>query len=412
MSLNLDNKTRIDKYISDHPESQLIDRFPLSLKGEKKVLTVYRLPIDILFYNIRNGRFAAEYSELVKREGGHLQPEKKEDSNKIKELLLSLDKTETTRTYNDIKIRGQWKCGVITQDGYVIDGNRRMSIISKLYEDTGLEDWKYLEVARLDESISSEDLWTLEAGIQLGKDEIVRYGPINELLKIREGKEAGLSLKSIVNTLYGYDKEDEIKDKLNRLELIDQYLRFMGIAEKYSQVKNRVEHFINLQNIIKECKSRDYDPEKIIKIKNMSFQLIKEGISHLELRKIRQMVEKDLTDAILEIETAGSELKPSTATSTSADEMIETETEEIMDEYNKKVDEAMSPTLTHFINATDVLDVSNNEGKEMLLLNRAEKNLRPLLDYQGKELSNPEAISIIDKIVRYADELKKKFKER
>jgi len=408
MNINIDNETRIDKYISDHPESKLKNEFPLSLKGKKKKLTIYKLPMDLLFYNIRNGRFAAEYKELVKREGGHLQPEKKEDAKKIKQLLLGLEPTETTRTYNDIKVRGQWNCGVITKDGYVIDGNRRMSIISKLYEDTGAEEWKYLDVARLDEAISPEDLWTLEAGIQLGKDEIVRYGPINDLLKLREGIEAGLSEKSIVNTLYGYDKEEEIKDKLNRLELIDQYLKFMGISEKYSKVKNKVEHFINLQNIIRECKSREFEPERIVKIKNVSFQLIKEGISHLELRKIRQIIEKNLTDAISEIEIAGSELKPTISKEPSTDEILEKETKAMMDEFDEK-EEEMTPTHTHFINATDFLDVSNNEGKEFLLLNRAEKNLRPLLDYQGNELSTPEAISMIEKISKYSEELKKKF---
>ena len=408
MSLNTDNKTKINKYISDHPESKLEQVFPISLKGQKKILKVYRLPTDYLFYNIRNGRFAAEYKELVKREGGHLQPEKKEDSNKIKQMLLNLDKTETKRTYDDIKIRGQWNCGVITEDGYVIDGNRRLSIISKLYDDTGLENWKFIDVARLDEPISAEDLWALEAGIQLGKDEIVRYGPINELLKLREGVKAGLSLKAIVKTLYGYEDEEEIQEKLNRLDLIEQYLKFMGIAEKYSHVKNRVEHFINLQNIIRECKDRDYDPELIVKIKNVTFQLIKEGIPHLELRKIRQMVEKDLTDAISEIKIAASELKPIKSTD-KPDELITKETEAIIDEFDEKEQE-YSTTWAHFVNATDVLDVSNNEGKEILLLNRAEKNLKPLLDYQGSDLSTPEAIALIEKIFRYAEQLKKRAK--
>ena len=408
MSLNTDNKTKIDKYISDHPESKLEQVFPISLKGQKKILKVYRLPTDYLFYNIRNGRFAAEYKELVKREGGHLQPEKKEDSNKIKQMLLDLDKTETKRTYDDIKIRGQWNCGVITEDGYVIDGNRRLSIISKLYDDTGLENWKFIDVARLDEPISAEDLWALEAGIQLGKDEIVRYGPINELLKLREGVKAGLSLKAIVKTLYGYEDEEEIQEKLNRLDLIEQYLKFMGIPEKYSHVKNRVEHFINLQNIIRECKDRDYNPELIVQIKNVTFQLIKEGIPHLELRKIRQMVEKNLPDAISEIKIAASGLKPIKSTD-KQDELITKETETIIDEFDEKEQE-YSTTWAHFVNATDVLDVSNNEGKEILLLNRAEKNLKPLLDYQGNDLSTPEAITLIEKIFKYAEQLKKRAK--
>ena len=393
---NVENKTRIDKYVEANPDAKARELFPISLKGSKKMLDIYKIPTTMLFYNIRNGRFAAEYEEIVKSEGGNLNPEDEADAKKIRQLLLDLNTGETQRTYNDLKIRGQWNCGIITEDGYLIDGNRRKAIISKLYEDTGQREWKYLKVARLDRTITPEDLWALEAGIQLGKDEIVRYGPINELLKIREGIKAGMSKKSIVNTLYGYDKEDEIREKIDRLELIEQYLKFIGKPRMYSQVKQKAEHFINLQNIIKECNDRNYDPDKIVKIKYVTFELIKENIQHLEIRKIRQMVEKDLTDAIDEIEVAGAELKP-------------TAPQNPMPNGDK---EKMSITRTRFANATDILDVSNIEGIEMRLLGRAEKNLRSLLDYSGDGLSAPEASDLIKKITEHIGSIAKKNARR
>ena len=385
---NVKNKIRIDKYVKTHPDAKMKEMFPISLKGSKKMLDVYKIPTDILFYNIRNGRFAAEYEETVKREGGHLNPEDKTDAEKIKQILLDLNKDETRRTYNDLKIREQWNCGIITEDGYVIDGNRRKAIISKLYEDTGEEKWKYLKVACLDGPITSEDLWALEAGIQLGKDEIVRYGPINELLKIHEGINAGMSKKSIVNTLYGYDKEDEIDEKLDRLNLIEQYLKFIEKPRMYSQVKQNVEHFIDLQDIIKECNDNRYDPDRIVKIKHAAFQLIIENIPHLEIRKIRQMVEKDLVDAIHEIEVAGAELK-STMLVPPDD------------------GEEMSTTRTRFTNAVDILDVSNTEGKVMILLGRAERSLISLLEYKGDDLSTPEAFELIKKIKEHINVIAK-----
>jgi len=371
-------------------------------------LRIYRLPLDYLYYNIRNGRFAAEYRELVKTEGGSLKPELKQDAEKIKNLLLSLDKNETERTYQDIKIRGQWNCGLITDDGYVVDGNRRMSIISKLYDDTGSDTWKYIDVARLEEPISAEDLWKIEAGIQLGKDEIVRYGPINELLKLREGKNTGLSLKELVTTLYGYESESEIEERLDRLTLIEQYLIFIGKPEKYSEAKNKVEHFINLQSIIQECKKREYDPDLISGIKKVTFQLIKEGIPHLEIRKIRQMVEKNLTDAISEISVAANDLKPTKPSDVKPEDLIDDEVKDIVNEFREEEKE-ISVTEAYFINAKDILDVDLNQGKETLLLSRAEKNLRPLLDYKGNELSTPSSVETINKIFHYAEELKKKY---
>lgn len=406
MALNVDNETRIDKYIEDHPNSKVNISFPISVQGRREVLQVYRLPTDMLFYNIRNGRFAAEYKELEKKEGGSLRSENQDDAEKIKQLLLNLDKTETERTSDDLKVRGQWNCGIITQDGYVIDGNRRMAIISKLFNETGQEQWKYLDVARLETPISSEDLWKLEAGIQLGKDEIVKYGPINELLKIREGIDAGLTVKTIANSLYGYT-EDEIGKRLKLLELIEQYLVFMGVPKKYSSVKNRVEHFINLQQIISTCHNSNYAADRITKIKYTSFKLIHEDIQHLELRKINEMVKKDLVDAVTEIEDAGSQLKPTVPKKPIIQEQNENDARSMMDEFEEE-EEEMSPTYTHFINARDILDVSNNEGKETLLLSRAEKNLRPLLDYQGEGLP-PEAISLIKKIAQHVEKLTARF---
>ena len=407
MDLNADNKIRIDKYIQAHPESKINASFPIFLQGIKREISIYRLPTDMLFYNIRNGRFAVEYKEMEKEEGGSLMPENQDDADKIKHLLQNLDKSETNRTKEDLKIRGQWNCGIITHDGYVIDGNRRMSIISKLYEETELEKWKYLDVARLETFISPEDLWKLEAGIQLGRNEIVRYGPVNELLKLREGIGAGLTKKSIASALYAVS-EEEIDKKLKLLELIEQYLNFMGTPEKYSNIRNRVEHFINLQKIIAVCIQTGYEIEKTVKIKYASFQLISEDIQHLELRKIHDIIKKDITDAVYEIETAGSKLEPKSPQSLTVQKKIEDETCDIIDEFEGE-DKGMSDTYTHFINARDLLDVSNNEGKEMLLLNRAEKNLRPLLDYQGNKFP-PEAIYVIKKISEYVEVLTKRLR--
>ena len=135
-----------------------------------------------------------------------------------------------------------------------------------------------------------------------------------------------------------------------------------------------------------------------MKIKYVTFQLIKENIQHLEIRKIRQMVEKDLADAISEIEVAGAELKPATPQNPISEGPGNADSDE----------EEMSITRTRFSNATDILDVSNVEGKEIRLLGRAEKNLRPLLDYNGDVLSTPEASILIKKIAEYITSIVKK----
>ena len=82
--VNQDSKDRIDKYIKENPKCKQQEVVPLILQGQKKKIVVYRLPIELLYYNIRNGRFAAEYASLVKKHGGELKAEDPNDAKKIK----------------------------------------------------------------------------------------------------------------------------------------------------------------------------------------------------------------------------------------------------------------------------------------------------------------------------------------
>ena len=239
---NHNNKSRIDEYIENN-DCQINESVPVIIKGEKKNLSVYRLPTDLLYYNIRNGRFAAEYRNEIKKEGGVLIPEEKEDAKKIQNLLWNLSINESKLTYQDIQERGQWKAGIITEDGYVIDGNRRMSILSKLFDDTSNDEFKFIKVGRLNANVEDKDLWKLEAGIQLGKEEIVRYGAMNELLKLEEAKSIGISNDEIAKTLYGFNDVNEIKLKLDRLELIKKYLIFLNDVDNFKKAEDKVEHF-------------------------------------------------------------------------------------------------------------------------------------------------------------------------
>ena len=399
--VNQDSKDRIDKYIKENPKSKQQEVVPLILQGQKKKIIVYRLPIELLYYNIRNGRFAAEYASLVKKHGGELKAEDPNDAKKIKDLLLGLDKNETSRTYDDIKLKGQWVPGISTEDGYVIDGNRRMSILTQLFEDTADDNFKYLNVAKLDEPISANDLWKIEAGIQLGKDEILRYGPINELLKLNEGISAGISAKEIAKTLYGVDDESEITKKLDRLELIKQYLIFNDQAEDFEKAKRVHEHFIELQKIIAVEDKVETEPDLRVTIKRVAFQLILDGISSENLRKIQRMVRFRLYDAIKELEKAKKYAIPKKSTEKKPD--LDEEVEKTIDPAEEEDgEEEVSPTLTHFQNAADILEAEKSKGQILQLLRRAELNLSRI-DYHSDDLRKPESKDMIRKIFKWTE---------
>ena len=402
--VNQDSKDRIDKFIKENPKCKQQEVVPLILQGQKKKIIVYRLPIELLYYNIRNGRFAAEYASLVKKHGGELKAEDPNDAKKIKHLLLGLDKNETSRTYDDIKLKGQWLAGIITEDGYVIDGNRRMSILTQLFEDTADDNFKYLNVAKLDEPISANDLWKIEAGIQLGKDEILRYGPINELIKLQEGVSAGISTKEIAKTLYGIDDESEIEEKLDRLELIKEYLNFIDRPDDFEVAKGYHEHFIRLQEIITAEKKMGTEPDLRVTIKQIVFQLILDGIQHLQLRDIKKMVRLHLIDSIDELKKAKEYSKPKSSSDKEAeDKDKDAKKGEDKEGEDKKI---ATPTLTYFRNAADILDAEENKDQVLQLLKKAEVNLKAI-DPHSDDLKKSESKEMIRKILNYVDSFDK-----
>jgi len=410
---NPENKLALQEYIDKNKEKcQTAETVPVLLKGKREVLPVYKIPLDYLYYNIRNGRFKAEYLELVRKSGGkELDPTNKDDAKKIQNLLLNLDPLETKRTTLDIKQRGQWNPGIMTHDGFVIDGNRRLSILQNLAK----EDSKFAEmkIARLPSTVDKNDLWKLEAGIQLGKDEIVRYGPINELLKLKEGIEAGFSAAEIANTLYGYQDDEEVNNKLKRLDLIEDYLAFIGSPQTFSEANGIVEHFIDAQNILEFYYKRTDDMELRKLFKRAIWALIKDGRSHLEIRKIREMLKLESEVALDWLNKIAKNAKPTSPDSKfeQSPKTLEDQVVAIMNEEKDESDEDDSPPSeirAMWTNALEALNVKKNENDIPRLLGNAITNLDAIA-YDNEQLTTKQCHDLILKIIRHAEKLKEKL---
>ncbi len=414
---NPENKLALQEYIDKNKDECLTDeRVPVLLKGTKELLYVYNIPLGYLYFNIKNGRFKAEYLELVRKNGGRsFDPTNKDDSRKIQNLLLNLDPIETDRTSIDIKQRGQWNPGIMTHDGFVIDGNRRLSLLQNLSKENSK--FNVMKVARLPSSIDKNDLWKLEAGIQLGKDEIVRYGPINELLKLKEGIESGLTPNEIATTLYGFRDDSEISKKLKRLDLIEEYLKFNGMPQKYSEAKGKVEHFINAQNILDFYYDRVDDPVRRKSLKRAIWALIRDGRSHLEIRKIREMVKFESDKALEWIEQIAEKSKPISpdlvvpkpkkSLGDDVSDMIDNEFKD--PNPDKDEDESKTSEInTMWTNAVEALNVKKNEHDLPRLLGNALEYLDGI-DYDSDQLTGKQCTGIIRQILRHFEKLKIKL---
>jgi hypothetical protein len=240
----------IDAYIAAHPDAE-IGRWPVEIAGQKKILPFYRLPLTLLRYNAKNGRLAMERQQWEKDNGRDLDSCQPGDAEVIRGMLLDLDRDKTEVLKEDLRQKGQMEPGVITNDGFVINGNRRMAILELLHKEEPTGKWEFLEAVRLPTTISQKDLWKIEAGLQLSKDKIAEYHPVNELLKIKQGIDAGLSPDEVAAAMYGRTV-DEVTEALKRLELIDNFLKFCGQPGNYGLIKKfgLHEYFIDIQKHI------------------------------------------------------------------------------------------------------------------------------------------------------------------
>ena len=310
MAIQSKRAKEIDAYIDQHKRNCEKGNQKVEINGQIKPLQSYMLPLSLLQYNHDNRRFNWEIQEHEYKIGRKLDPTDREDVKRIKEFLLE-DTSEAKRLKDDLKQLGeQREVAAITHDGVVINGNRRMATMEELHKDEPTGKWEYLWVIRLPEDISERDLWKIEAGLQLSKEKVAEYGPINNLLMIKEGKKAGLSHSEIAASMYGWS-EKQVIESLERLDLIDIFLQFFGQPNNYGLIKKYYlhEHFIDIQKGLTDKQKKLGLPKKVLlkkleiiflylsaTIRNHTFKF-----KHFDVREIcKILLDNEASDAITE----------------------------------------------------------------------------------------------------------------
>jgi hypothetical protein len=396
MPINSKKANEIDAYINSHPSCKRSEQ-PVEINGELKFLLSYMLPLYsddgkyFLQYNHDNRRFNLEIQEYERAEGKVLNPAEKDDAKKIKELLLQ-DEIEAEKLYDDLKQLGQQReVAAVTYDGIVINGNRRMATIEELHKENPKK-WNELWVVRLPKDISEKDLWKIEAGLQLSKQKVADYGPINNLLMIFEGKKAGLSPDEIAASMYGWSDKQVIFD-LDRLNLIDTFLLFFGQPNNYGIIKRfRLnEHFIDLQKyLVEKMKNLGAPKKQITKKLEIAFLYLKTAITKPDVFSFTHYDMRNLCKILLDEE----------ATYTLTDSF---------EKYRKDIKQIPAEKLSdNFDKAIDVKKDREDKDKPVKLIERAIAALNSI-DRRGKHYKKDDVrakIKTLDALVR---EMKKEL---
>lgn len=283
--------SKIEKEIKKIKDSGKVKgTYPIYYKGETRQENVYEIPPNLLRFNYLNGRIGTEAIEYGQINGEELSELGIDEANDIiHDWIWKKTKKDNKKTLEDIREKTQIIPGVITRDGIVIDGNRRF-MIARILNEQGLN--RQFKAIILDDTYSdggeSEfQIKRLEAEIQMGQDEKVKYGAIEPYLRIMDFVDNYIESTSSQMT---YDElckimkikdEKEAKKKYRIGKLMLEYLEYIGFDKMWSRLENTEDLFIQLEYMTKlyydgkGVAGWERDNEDIEKYKYLGFDLIR-----------------------------------------------------------------------------------------------------------------------------------------
>lgn len=304
MPIQSEYEKRIEAYIESNDcstgQSQKIE-----IAGIMKSLPVFSLPIKLLVFNVKNGRFAADLENLELTLRRKLNAWKIDDAKKVKQMLLEKSAHDTRMFKEDLKKRGQTDPGVITSAGVVINANRRMAILTELYEETGQAKYSVLDTSILPHGTSETEIYKIEARLQYAKDFKQPFGAVNELLKIEEGLRH-MPKRELIDLLVR--DERYIDEHIAQLNLLRAYSKYAWKKVDYKQIEEEqiTEIITDVEKNIRKFKSEGLRSAEISKLLEVQFAYIKSGCSYRDIRDVGKYsrlpsVEKSYFHAVSEL---------------------------------------------------------------------------------------------------------------
>jgi len=284
-------KIRIEEHLENQEPIRTGQKLPIRLG---QTFNVYKIPLKYLAPNLLNDRIAWKIREFEAENNRKLSYDNEEDINLVYKLLEDEHKYENEKTLKDLAIKKQQVYGIITNEGIIIDGNRRATLLRKLFNgeanrfNQSLEEFRDFEAIVLKEDISPEEIMALETSIQIGEDIKVSYNPINIYIKIDNLIKAGYNTERISG--YMGIPEDDIKERIERFKLMNEYLKSIGKPDHFTLLDGLEDHFIRANKVFKRMDNKsyrvdwDYKDSDVANFKELAFDYMRAKYEGKEFR--------------------------------------------------------------------------------------------------------------------------------
>ena len=251
----------------------------LLIDGHYEDFGIYRIRLDLLYFNDQNDRIAPDISRYNASHPHNLISGVQHDAQYnalIHSFIVKSNEARLKTTQRNIQLYGQTNPGVVLADGRVIDGNRRFACLRNIQESTGAE--QYFEASILEHTLghNAKQIKQLELTIQLGQDRPVEYDPIdrlvgiyNDLICIQEDGKSLLTIQEYLHCLGTNSTEADIKADVERAKLMVEFLESINAPFQFYLAKqmNLNDPLKELHKIIKKCRNDEQKDD----IKNVVF---------------------------------------------------------------------------------------------------------------------------------------------
>ncbi|WP_271401837.1 hypothetical protein [Salinicoccus roseus] len=395
--MNLLSKEYLGKSVHETEQVKV-----LTIDGIKKNYKVYKVDIDLLYYNTRNDRIASYIFEHSDTDYEAMN--KKELNEKIQAFITSSNADNLKKTKISIQNRGQDIAGVSLKDGRVIDGNRRFTCLRMIQNEK--HENQYFETVILEEDINDDRkrLKKLELNVQHAIEEKIEYNPIDRYVGLYND-----IIRDEMFTIPEYAKEtgrlkpngqpdaNYVKGEVDKAKLMVEFLQTFNMKDKFHIARelNMGGPLYEFNQVIKNIK--DEDEKEIIKQIMFTTELVKPQpeTKHLyrNIGKIMKSKEKDnfLEDAgSLSLEVQEEVKKKNTTIDASfirenirADEPLKTKFRSMIIEYHESanIKKQKEKVIDDFKKINSILDTINRQKVKDL-----DKNNKNELEFLLKEI--------------------------
>lgn len=244
------SKSRIMQLQVREEASKSERRHRVYIGNEAHELKVFSVMNNVPLYRVENNRIASEIDALKRdsKKAAILQDPFSEEAQTLieGELLKLVAKANLERL---IKTSGvQEEPLLLTRDGVVVNGNRRLAVLRRHNIGKG-----YVDVCLLPDGVSQADISLIEFRLQMDDPGKADYSWVNQLIAIRRAIDSDIEIEKIRASMPSLSNA-EFNKLTNSLGVIDQFLARRGTPNDYTAIGDKKFFFDELSKAIKKHK--------------------------------------------------------------------------------------------------------------------------------------------------------------